>query len=1075
MKMKKLFFSLAVSFCLSIGIHAQDAQPQVGQIYEGTVLDETGLALPGASITLIGTGDNYESDESGKFQFTAKPGDSILVNFMGYEPAKRYLTEGTDPVGINLIKSKSTNELQEVVLTMGVSKKKKAVGFAVQELNFGKENTMQNSDPVMALQGKLAGVNIASSSGSPTASTRVVMRGLSSLGGSNQPLYVVDGVPISNNTIAGTGTSSSYDLGNLASNIDPNTIQTITVLKGSSATVKYGSRAANGVILITTKGARKGDKLKVSISFANTLYDVGRLPYFQNKFGQGWSSHYASNENGSWGPLLDDEYHTTGWVVDNTQKLKKFSDNSGSIRDVFDRGYTTENFVSISKGTDMAGIYASLSNLKSDGILPGDVDTKDRTNLLFKANGGTKNTTINFDFNFVSDESKTNFTGQGSDATFGGIFFQDILQIPIDHYIPDLRDYNDKFNNSDNYFSPYVVNPYFILNNTGVRADNNRFYGNVGLKQVVDLGEDEELNFSAKYGYDVSAITVKRFGNKTSVDPNGNNASQSDTKGAVGNANITIVQNNVDLVSTYSNKISDDFSFDALLGGNINARYYNYTSSLVTDLIVDGFYNLSNSSSTPRTSEYTSQKRIIGFYGELNFDYADYLFWNVTARNDFSSTLPIENNSIFYPGTSLSFVLSDFLEKENVMSKDIMSYSKIRVGLSQTGNDASPYQITSGYNTTTTRATSYGVNTFPLNGVPALEKSNLLPNGDLKPEVTTEFETGLELSFLTGRINLDFTYYDKVTDGLILSANVAPSTGYSSKTFNLGTISNKGYEVLLGLVPVDVGGFRWNMDFTYTENRNVLESLNEELGVKEYVVSSVYNTELVAIPGKDMLQLRVPDFKRDPQGRIIVGANGIPIEGEKKLAATTNPDFMTTLNNAFSYKGVSLRALIDYQQGGKMYSYTSSITFWSGNNEQSVVNDRKPYVVPNSVVEYKSIDDGKTYYLENTNPVYNNWHEYYSSNTNKPMEENRLIDKTFIKLREVSLSYSMDRDFLTSVGISSASITVYGRNLVMWTPATNSFVDPEITTYGNDIGSYLGEFAGSPQVRTYGLRINVNI
>jgi len=443
------------------------------------------------------------------------------------------------------------------------------------------------------------------------------------------------------------------------------------------------------------------------------------------------------------------------------------------------------------------------------------------------------------------------------------------------------------------------------------------------------------------------------------------------------------------------------------------------------------------------------------------------LFVNIQARNDWSSTLPVENNSFFYPGATLGFIFSDMLEKNKTLS-----YGKLRLSYAAAGNDAAPFMTSEIYRPSILRAGGFGTTNYPVGGIPAYEKYQRLGNPNLKPEISKEFEIGTDLRFFSNRLGVDLAYYKKTTTDLIMLANIAASTGYREITANLGQITNDGIELMINITPVKTNNFKWDFIYLYNKANMVLDELSEELGVSEYLINSTYETEFMAIPGEQLGMYRIPDYKYSPDGKIIVGDNGLPVEGDKTFVGSSVPDFTMSLTNNFSYKGFNFSFLFDSQKGGLMYSNTANSTYWSGNNEQSTTNDRRPWIIPNTVTEVRDAEGNVTGYLENTIPVVDNWHEYYSSNTNTPIESTRLIPRTFIKLREVSLSYRFNSSLLQRSFLSTANISVFGRNLFLWTPSKNSYVDPETTTWDNDIEGLFGEFNGAPSVRTYGLKLD---
>lgn len=1066
--MKKIALLLAF---FAIGLQVLMAQTK--EISGKVTSADDGGSLPGVSVSVKGTTLGTITDMDGLFRLKVPQDAKTLVfSFVGMT---------TQEVAINnqalfnvQLKSETIGVDEVVVTAMGIARDKKALGYSVSEFNSESLENVQVLDASTALQGKVAGVSISPSSGAPGASTRVLVRGVSSLTGSNQPLYVIDGVPVNNeyananSTSAATSATRTVDFGNAASDINPDDIESISILKGAAATSLYGSRAANGVILIKTKTGKKGKDLLVNFASSYSLMEVGRLPYYQEKFGQGWANHFAFEENGSWGPLLDGKDRLIGNIVDNSQQLAPFRYMPNSLTDFYDTGFTADNSISLSSGTDNMGYLLSFTNAKSDGIIPGDADVLDRNSVLFKANGGTEKTKIDFSANYSNKKLSAVATGQGDDAGGGKTIFQEILQNPINHYIPQYRDYNNKFNNLDNYFNRYAQNPYWIINQNGNEFKQDRLIASTNISRVLGKG----LKLAWKGGMDTYSSMYKDWGAVAKINDGTPNASANDVFGMVKEEAKTVKQLDSDLILTYDGSFSvggdNKVEFNILLGNNINERTSKRLTTVSKGLVVPEYYNVSNISGSAEVSTFEYKRRLVGAYAQADFTYNNYLFLQLNARNDWSSTLPLGNNTFFYPGVNLGFVFTDLMEKN-----PILTFGKLRASYAYAGNDADPYQIDPYYTAAVIRAGGYGVTNYPVAGIPAYEKGSVLGNPNLKPEISKEFEIGADLRFFNNRFGIDAAYYKKTTTDLIMTATIAASSGYLYQTSNLGQISNSGIELQLTATPVKVGDFKWDLTYTFTKANTILDELSEELGISEYIINSAYETEFVAIPGEQLGQFRIPGYQYSPDGKIVVGDTGLPLEGDQILAGSSVPDYNMSLTNTLSYKGFKLACLLDYQKGGWMYSYTSNITFWSGNNEQSVVNDRRPYVVPNSVQQVTD-GNGNVTYVENSTPVGDDWSEYYSSNTNKPIEANRLVEKTYFRVRELALSYNMKKSFTEKIGLASASVSLYGRNLLLWTPAGNSFIDPETSTYGNDLVGMFGEFGGAPSVRTYGLKLNVS-
>jgi TonB-linked SusC/RagA family outer membrane protein len=1066
--MKKIALLLAF---FAIGLQVLVAQTK--EISGKVTSADDGSSLPGVSVSIKGTTLGTITDMDGSFRLKIPQDAKTLVfSFVGMSTLE--VAVGNQ-ISFNVQLKSETIGVDEVIVTaMGIARDKKALGYSVSEFSSEALENVQVLDASTALQGKVAGVSISPSSGAPGASTRVLVRGVSSLTGSNQPLYIIDGVPVNNeysnanSTSAATNATRTIDFGNAASDINPDDIESISVLKGAAATSLYGSRAANGVIMIKTKGGQKNKDLQVSFSSAFAFNEVGRLPYYQKQFGQGWSNHFAFEENGSWGPLMDGKQRLIGNIVDNSQQLAPFKYMENSLTDFYELGYTTDNSVSLSGGGELMGYLLSFTNAKSDGIIPGESDVLDRNSFLFKANGGTEKTKVDFSANYSHKKLSAQATGQGDDAGGGKTIFQEILQNPINHYLPQYRNYKDKFNNLDNYFNRYAQNPYWIINQNGNEFKQDRFIASTNISRELSKG----LKLAWKGGMDTYSNMYKDWGAVAKINDGTPNESANDVFGMVKEEAVSVKQLDSDLILTYDGSFSvggeNKIDFNVLLGNNINERTRKRETIISKGLVVPEYYNVSNISGSAEVTTFESRRRLVGAYAQADFSYNNYLYLQLNARNDWSSTLPKGNNSFFYPGVNLGFVFTDLMEKNSVLS-----FGKLRTSYAFAGNDADPYQIDPYYTAGVIRAGGYGQSNYPVGGVPAFEKGAVLGNPNLKPELTKEFEIGADLRFFNNRFGIDAAYYKKTTTNLIMLANIAASSGYLSQTTNLGQITNTGFELLLNATPVKIGDFKWDLTYNFTKANTILDELSEELGISEYIINSAYEAEFVAIPGEQLGQFRIPGYQYSPDGKMVVGDNGLPLEGDPILVGSSVPDYNMSLTNTLSYKGLKLAVLLDYQKGGHMYSYTSSITYWSGNNEQSTINDRHPWIIPNSVQKVTD-SNGNVSYIENDVPIIDNWHEYYSSNTNKPIESERIIEKTFFRVREMSLSYNMNKSLIEKIGLGSASVSLYGRNLLLWTPADNSFIDPETSTYGNDLVGMFGEFGGAPSVRTYGLKLNLS-
>jgi TonB-linked SusC/RagA family outer membrane protein len=1055
--MRKLTFLLTCLFLASLGLVNAQSKSISGKVFSA----DDGQPVIGATVKVKGTSQGTITNTDGEFRVNLSSNEKILV--ISYVGMKTVEIEAKNNM---LVKLQSDSKMiDEVVVTaIGIKRSQKALGYSATSITAEDVTTTGNRSALNALQGKVAGVEISSASGAPGSSTRVIMRGFSSLGGSNQPLYVVDGVPINNSQIGSTSLNGGMDFGNHANDINPEDIESMTILQGGSATALYGSRASSGVILITTKnGSKSKNKAKIDISSTTSFENPLRLPTYQNEFGQGWYDRNGGTadlqENGSWGPKFDGKMRKWGFVVDNQQQYKPYVALKNNIKDFFDTGITTNNSISFSNGDENKSYYLSFGNISANGIMPGKSDTYERNNLSMR--GSTKFLNIfnaSASLNYVRKDSKYALTGQSQSALDG------IYQTPRDISVVDQKDYNNKFSNLDNYYTVYAQNPYYLLNEDGTKLVDNRIFGNV----LLDAKITPWLTASFRVGGDVSNSTLKQWIAIT----NSARADYNDNVGKVSEYSYFNSEINTDFFLNFNKNITKDLTFNAVLGHNFNQRDGRTQGSEVIGLNIPNFYNLSNSSATPSVSATLTQRRLVGVYGSIDLGYKNMLFLNVAARNDWSSTLPTTNRSFFYPGTSLSFVFSELIS-----NKDILSFGKVRAGVAQTGKDADPYliyqkllqsKLSDGYRTLT----------FPLSGgVNGFTVDNTIGNDKLKPEISTDYEIGTSLKFFQNRIGLDVTAYNKVITNLIWTSTIPASTGFTAQTQNLGKITNKGIEISLSVIPVKTKDLEWEVFGNFSKNINKLVSLTA--GLDQIDLGGTSSIGFVARPGYELGLFEGKVVDTDPNGHTIVDAKGLPtFKSTKEILGSSQNKYRIGGGTSLTYKNFKLRANFDYRVGGLMYSRTAEMLYFTGNATQTTYNDRQPWIIPNSVQKVTT-SDGKIVYPENTTPISgfaNNLNSYYDQTYNAGIGSAYvLLSKTFFKLRELALSYSLPKTLLKNTFINSVDVSLVGTNLFLWTPSSNSFVDPEETTFGNDMAADFGEYGATPSTRSVGFNIKIGL
>ena len=775
--MKGRIVMMLIYLFFSIGLlTAQDATVQ------GIVVSsEDNEPVVGASVLVVGTSLGVTTDIDGKFVIQNVPGTAkeIRVSYIGMQSQNMAISKGMMRIVLKI----DAQVLDEVVVTaMGISRNKKALGYAATSVKGDEIANSRTVNPMNALQGKVASVDISTAPG-PGATQNVIIRGASSFG-NNQPLYVVDGVPITNEqNRSGDDLNDQVDFGSGINALNPDDIADMTVLKGAAATALYGSRAANGVVMITTKsGQNTHGKVQVVYDGGYTISRVGRLPDEQTQFGQGWSGMSGGpnlHENGNWGAAYDGKDRVWGNIVDDEQLVKPYAYLKNRVRDFYDLGRNYKNALSLSGGTERTNYFVSLSQNSVDGVIPTSQDSYNRYTLATRGSHQAGKVKVSTSINVSAEKTKAVGSGQGASL------HRSLYEIANDISIVDLKDYNNKFHNLDNYFTYYGTNPYYVLHENGAVQRKYKFFG----KFQLDYDVLKELKATYRFGGDYETSRSDTHIAPTQITEGSNNDGYvTEVAGNYTEKRIERMQLNHAFMLSYNHNFGEDLSLGVIAGFNANERKYSELSGSVNSIDVPGFYNLTNSRQPAVSEQYKSTRRLVGLYMNADLGFRDYLYLTLTARNDWSSTLPQKNNSYFYPGATLSFLLTDFLEKKGV-NTGIVDFAKMRVAYGMTGNDADLYYVYDRFVAASSSNPGYpNVDdlTFPLNGVNSYSVSNRLGNSNLKPELTSEFEVGLEANFFKNRVGIDFSYYNRYTKDLIEVLPKDPSTGYTSQIGNLG-------------------------------------------------------------------------------------------------------------------------------------------------------------------------------------------------------------------------------------------------------------------------------------------------
>ena len=1058
-----LFSSIAISL----------AQPSV---VSGNVYSDEGEPLPGAYVVVSGTTVGTLTDADGHFSFSSVPAgaEKLVVSLLGMSSEEAVITPGE----MKIILHPDVTKLEGTIVTaLGISRSEKALGYSATKVSSDEITVTRSSNAMSALSGKVAGLQVQATSADPGAANSVTIRGFGSINGSNQPLYVIDGVPLQTTTFTTQGHAIS---GGGISNVASDDIESMTVLKGAAATALYGSRASNGVIIITTKSGSKGETRNFSITYNGGMQirQVMNLPMMQNDFGQGWNGAQTFIENGSWGPAFDGSLQVYGPIWNHSQLVHKYNAVESNVKDFFDLGISHNHDIAFSgtSADQKMSYYLSYSHTSDNGIIPTDADSYKRNTIAMRTSfDATKWLKISSSVNFAN--AKTDVVGsyQGTSVIDG------VLEMPRDICIVDMKDLSNPFFTPEAYLTPYgITNPYWAIENNYNHTDSKQIFGKI----QADIKPYKDVTLTYRFGFDYSDYDRKVGTPQIDLDDAlidedyGYAPSNMNGAGSVFARYYRSFDINHDVMASYSHTFADEFDLDVLVGMNAWERSYTYMDGQTDDLTFNsGFWDLSNGATKSTLAEGQMKRRLIGVYGDLTFGWRKMLFLNVTARNDWSSTLPVGNNHYFYPGATLSWVFSELFDSK------VLTFAKARVAYGKTGNDASAYMTSVTYDQGW--ANGYyqsSIIAFPMNSTNAFQASSTIGSTTLKPEMTTEFEVGGTLQFFNGRFGIDGAVYNRVTSDQIFTLPVDPSTGYSYMVTNFGKVRNRGIEILFNSTPVHTRNFRWDLDINFAMNRNCVLSMPESLEdgkVSIYSFSAgndaVY---MYAEKGKRLgsyytyLPKYVTDKESPYYGSPIVDEHGQPVLGKdvEFTGKDMNHKWTGGVTTSLSAYGVTLSASLDVRYGGYMFSRTKNLMQFTGNSVVTTYNDRKPFIIPGSVVETA---DG---YAPNTTPIMmtdGSYQTYFNDYGWGAGGEAYLVDRTFVKLRNISLTWSLPKKWMKAIRFTDIALSLFVNNAFTWTAADNYFVDPESTTTGTDLAGSFGELYTNPSCRIYGFNVNL--
>ncbi len=1041
---------------IGIPLHAQT-------ILKGEVVDQNQAPLPSVNITIKTAEQAYAvSDINGRFSISISQElpVTLVFKYLGYKPLEIDIYDQNEP--IHAVLSENNNILNEVVVTaLGINKEKISLGYTTQELKSEALSGNKETNLLNSLSGKLAGVRITNSQGD-MGSSRIVIRGETSIAGNNQPLFIVDGVPADNSQLNAGG--ATRDFRNAIADLNSEDIESISVLKGPNAAALYGSRAAHGVVLITTKTGKEQKGIGIGVNSGINFSRVTTLPKFQDVFGQGATGQfsYVDGKGGgvndgvdeSWGPEMDGrlipQFYSNGVAV-------PFVSHPDNVKDFFETGITYNNGISIAGSDEKYDFRLGVNHEDQRGTVPNTQIKK--TNFSINTNYQlAKWLKVGVTANYIVTDVP-NLPGGPSGNRAAGVMLQFLWfgrQVDI---------YRDENGNLVNWNNSYYSNPYWRANYNTVEQKRNRLIGDVHAELNLAKGLDFRFKSGTDYYNDRRKYKIKYGTNGTPY-------------GSYSEDAYTINENNTEAILTYTRDLNNDFSLDALAGFNVRNKKYENNYQQAPRLAVPDLYTLTNSRDPLVSSNNFSKLRVYSGYASAQLGYRNFAFLNLTARNDWSSTLPRKNRSYFYPSVNASLVLSEALDIKN----ETLSFLKLRGGWSEVGSDADPYQLATVYNFETA-----------FEGNPIQTSSKEKNNPDLKPETTRSTELGIELGLFNNRVHLDVAAYNTNSFDQILKVNTTAASGYTSQLLNAGKINNKGLEVQLDVIPVEISKFKWDVGLNYSLNRSKVKELDKEGLLKSYTIASSGTTQLLASVGQAYGTLYGSTYQRDNNGNIIVGSDGLPnADPSYKVLGHYTPKWVGGISNTFTYRNLELSFLIDGSIGGKIYSGTNRTGIYTGvlkstlpgrNAENGGLyyyyagddHDNPKILLPNggsapggeTVFEDGIIVDGTTA-DGSKNTVVVSAEDYYKSLYN--ISEAFIYKTSYIKMREIKFTYTFARSLIRKVGLQGASLSAVARNVFfIYKDAPN--IDPEVAlNTGNGQGI---ESLSLPTTRSIGFNLNL--
>ena len=1017
------------------------------QVIKGTVADADG-PLIGATVKVAGTNNGTVTDFNGNFSIQCKPGTTLEISYVGY---KTITAKAKD--GMTVTMEADGKVLNEVVVTaLGVKRDRKALGYGLSEVKGEELTKAKETNVINSLSGKVAGLVVQNTAGGASGSTRVLLRGNTEMTGNNQPLYVVDGVPLDNTNFGSAGTEGGYDLGDGISAINPDDIETMTVLKGPAASALYGSRASHGVILITTKKADK-DKLSVEYNGSFTFdTQLAKWDDVQQVYGMGNNGKYSqtatTGTNMSWGPKADDFNMT---YFDGESRPFYIYPNNAS--DFFRTGFTTQNTAIISANSGKTGMRFSVTDMRNRDILPETNMSRDNFNLRVNTSLGK----IDFDFtaNYTRENVKNRPALGDSQSNVG----KNLMTLANTYNQAWLKNYQTADGEYANWngLDQYNRNPYWDLYKNSNKSDKDVF--RFTAKAIYNI--DSHLKIQGTIGTDINNMNFQDYIARTTPGK------------SAGQLQESVFQNrtlNAEILALYNNQFGD-FDINATLGGNIY-KVDNKTNILtglgqqMKDVIAIMNYQEQS------VQQSTYKKQINSIYGSASIGYDHTYYLEGTLRGDKSSTLPVNNNTYVYPSVSASWVFSEYLKNKN-----IINYGKFRASWAKVGSDTDPYQLALNYSTG-----KYSYSGFTIGMI----NNNTQPNKDLKPTMTTSYELGLEMKFFHNRLSLDVTYYNQTSRDQIINLASSSTSGYQYRLINAGEIQNKGIEVALNGRALQIKDFAWDFGVNFSKNSNKVKSLTEGMDYFEIERAIWCNVSVGAEVGKNFGSIIGPDFKRNANGDILINPEtGLPQYDETtRTLGNASWDWTGGFYHTLTYKNFRLSAAFDVKVGADIFSMSMRSAFQTGKAPETLegreawyTSEEKRMAEGMTIEQWRAagkcdgfyapgvIDNGDGTYRKNDIAIDP---QTYWESVSRNAPSMFIYDNSYVKCREITFGYTFPEKMLGKF-VKGLNVSFVARNpFIIWKNIPNIDPDSGYNTSGMGL-----EYGSLPSRRSYGLNVNM--